>query len=892
MGKTGHSAAGVVLGRGAGTGLRLVLAVALTLTFTLPLFPAGYASADTALTATSEYNHGTIVISSEAASGTTITLGVGQTAAITVTPYQHVQYTGCLKEQCPESCAEEYSKYITTCFVEGKGCSCDKTAIVRSATVEATVDDEGVVAASDVAASETLSAKTANIGNTNVGTVTLTALAAGTAEVTVTATDLGFWFDADEVTYTVVVSASASSDAEDGSSGDADDTGSGDDADDTGSEDDSTSSDEGTGNAGDAGDEGTGDSSGSADDGDDDTSGSTDGTDGSSGSDEGTSDDSSDSADDADTGGSDSTEADDADDGQADADAGTDDNAGGSTGTDDSSSADDSDAGDTDAGTDDSSTGDSSDAENDGASSDAGEQAEEYASVLSHTAVGYREAAYGTPPDGTAPEDESSDSPAGMHALLTFSFDGAVAITDQDALLSSLSIMFNNVALDESASVASYTVEASGNDLLVDILIDYAIYAGRITVGAVDDSNTPLAEANLLEGMTAGGLQAQLEGFVTLIDTGLAFEATEVVAGTATTPASTTFTVTSSALIRSMNHVIWLTSKGSSDGTGSSIIANSGSYSQSTVAHHHRFWSFTLADSAAYIVYGGEDTLATYGYTLVDNGDGTFTITADEASEGEVLWATTYTDSFFNTYGIAFAQDVTGIPMPEATGAVLDGSDETDGQDDSGDVATDGGSSDGDADASDGSSSAGSGSDSAETASTSISGAKVTLSFTKAVYNGKVRKPTVKVVVGGVTLVKGTDYTLTYSKGCKAIGAYSVTITGTGAYSGSLAKTFTIRPAKVTLKSVKAGKKGTKKLTVKWATTAAGKKSGAKYQVAYKKKGSKGWSYKTVSAKTYKKVLKKLKKGKKYQVKVRAYKKVAGATYYGAWSKTKTVKVK
>ena len=732
----------VCLSWGVQVGFRVVLAVALCLALLLPVAPAGTASADSSLVASDDYSHGTIVISSDAASDDVIELAVGQSATITVTPYQHVQYTGCLKEQCPESCAEEYSKYITTCFVEGKGCSCDKTAIVRSATVEATVDDASVVEASDVAASETLSAQTASIGNTNVGTVTLTALAEGTTEVTVAATDLGFWFDATPVTYTVAVSASGSS----------------------GSDDDVTEPDDGN-------------------------------------------------------------EADDV-------------------------------SGENAAG--------SADDETDDTSSDAGEQAEEYASVLSHTAVGYREAAYGTPPDGTAPEDEDDDNPAGMHVLLTFTFDGTVAVTDKDALLSSLSILFNNAALDESASVASYTVEASGNDLLIDILIDYAPYAGRITVGAVDESKVPLEEANLLEGMTAGGLQAQLEGFVTLIDTGLAFEATEVVAGTASTPASTTFTVTSSALIRSMNHVIWLSSKGSSDGTGSSIIANSGSYSQSTVAHHHRFWSFTLADSAAYIVYGGEDTLATYGYTLVDNGDGTFTITADESSEGEVLWATTYTDSFFNTYGIAFAEDVTGIPMPEATGAFSSGSP---------DDATQG-------------------SDSTETASTSISGAKVTLSFTKAVYNGKARTPTVKVVLGGVTLVKGTDYTLTYSKGCKAIGAYSVTITGIGAYSGSLVKTFTIRPAKVTLKSVKAGKKGSRKLTVKWATTAAGKKSGAKYQIAYKKKGSKGWSYKTVSAKTYKKVLKKLKKGKKYQVKVRAYKKVAGATYYGAWSKTKTVKVK
>lgn len=37
-----------------------------------------------------------------------------------------------------------------------------------------------------------------------------------------------------------------------------------------------------------------------------------------------------------------------------------------------------------------------------------------------------------------------------------------------------------------------------------------------------------------------------------------------------------------------------------------------------------------------------------------------------------------------------------------------------------------------------------------------------------------------------------------------------------------------------------------------------------------------------------KKTIKKLTKGKRYQIKVRAYKKVGSTTYYGAWSKVKT----
>ena len=291
----------------------------------------------------------------------------------------------------------------------------------------------------------------------------------------------------------------------------------------------------------------------------------------------------------------------------------------------------------------------------------------EYGLLVSRSVAGYREAEYGTPPNGTAAD---GDVPAGMHVLITLTFDGEVAVTDADALLESLDVQFNGTSILESSNVSGYEVTADGTSLLIDFTLYYAAYAGRVTLAAVD------TDTNLLSGVTADGKDIEFAGFTTLVDTGLAFEAIEVVEGDAAsgTAASTTFVVTSSALIRSMNHVVWLTSAGSDDGTGSSIIANSGDYSQSTVAHHHKFWSFTLADSAAYIVDGGASTLAAYGYTLTDNGDGTFTITADTAVDGEILWATTYTDSFFNATGLAYGQDVEGVEMPEATdgGALAD----------------------------------------------------------------------------------------------------------------------------------------------------------------------------------------------------------------------------
>ncbi len=78
-----------------------------------------------------------------------------------------------------------------------------------------------------------------------------------------------------------------------------------------------------------------------------------------------------------------------------------------------------------------------------------------------------------------------------------------------------------------------------------------------------------------------------------------------------------------------------------------------------------------------------------------------------------------------------------------------------------------------------------------------------------------------------------------------------------------------------------------KKLTVKWKKNA--KATG--YQVNYKT-GSKQKTVTIKSNKTLSTVLKSLKKGATYSVKVRGYKKVSGVTYYSKWSAVKKVKIK
>ncbi len=153
----------------------------------------------------------------------------------------------------------------------------------------------------------------------------------------------------------------------------------------------------------------------------------------------------------------------------------------------------------------------------------------------------------------------------------------------------------------------------------------------------------------------------------------------------------------------------------------------------------------------------------------------------------------------------------------------------------------------------------------------------VKLSKTSYVYNAKTQKPTVKVTYNKKTLKKGKDYTLSYAKVSKKVGIYSVKVKGLGKYKGTITKKYNIVPKKVSVKKVKATKKGYT-VTYKKATGAK------KYQVAYQNNKGK-WVYKTTSKLSYAVNTKKVK-----AIKVRAFVKVKVQTLYGAWSKKVSVK--
>lgn len=147
--------------------------------------------------------------------------------------------------------------------------------------------------------------------------------------------------------------------------------------------------------------------------------------------------------------------------------------------------------------------------------------------------------------------------------------------------------------------------------------------------------------------------------------------------------------------------------------------------------------------------------------------------------------------------------------------------------------------------------------------------------------SGKARNASPAVKVDGVDIARNRDYTVAYKNNTN-VGAATVEITGVGNYTGKTKATYAIMPEKAKITSLKAG---SKKFTVKVV-----KEKGAKYQVAYKVKGTS--KYKTVTTSNVTKTVKGLKKGKTYSVKVRAYQTINGKKYLGNYSNVKNVKVK
>jgi hypothetical protein len=154
-------------------------------------------------------------------------------------------------------------------------------------------------------------------------------------------------------------------------------------------------------------------------------------------------------------------------------------------------------------------------------------------------------------------------------------------------------------------------------------------------------------------------------------------------------------------------------------------------------------------------------------------------------------------------------------------------------------------------------------------------------------YTGKAIVPTVKLSYGGTTLKKGTDYTVT-CKNNKNAGIATIIIKGKGNYSGTVKKTFKILPKQTTIAATASPKKG--QIRVRWKKNS----QASAYQIMYStnSKFKNAHSAYVKSSYTAKTISANVSAGKKYYVKVRAYKKVGTSKVFGKWSAVKTVTAK
>ncbi|MGN0532918.1 MAG: InlB B-repeat-containing protein [Eubacterium sp.] len=168
----------------------------------------------------------------------------------------------------------------------------------------------------------------------------------------------------------------------------------------------------------------------------------------------------------------------------------------------------------------------------------------------------------------------------------------------------------------------------------------------------------------------------------------------------------------------------------------------------------------------------------------------------------------------------------------------------------------------------------------------------ISLSATSYTYDGKVKKPSVKVVGSNGKAISSSNYTVSYASGRKNIGKYAVKITFKGNYSGTKTLYFYVKPKATSISSVSAG---SKKFTVKWKKQAT-QTTGYQIQYSTSSKFSKAKTVTVGKNSTTSKTVSKLSGKKKYYVRVRTYKTVKingkATKIYSSWSKAKSVTTK
>ena len=166
--------------------------------------------------------------------------------------------------------------------------------------------------------------------------------------------------------------------------------------------------------------------------------------------------------------------------------------------------------------------------------------------------------------------------------------------------------------------------------------------------------------------------------------------------------------------------------------------------------------------------------------------------------------------------------------------------------------------------------------------------ASVAFSKKAYIYNGKTKKPAMKVKDADGKVIPSKDYTVKYPAGRKKVGTYTVTVTLKTGAKNTVKATFRIVPKTTQIRSLK---KGGGAFTVKWFRKGP-QVTGYQVQYSTSKNFTKAKTKRIKGYYSNTKKVKKLGKKKTYYVRVRTYKKIGKTTYYAVWSKAKRVTTK
>ncbi len=159
----------------------------------------------------------------------------------------------------------------------------------------------------------------------------------------------------------------------------------------------------------------------------------------------------------------------------------------------------------------------------------------------------------------------------------------------------------------------------------------------------------------------------------------------------------------------------------------------------------------------------------------------------------------------------------------------------------------------------------------------------VTLSSNSFVYNKKAIRPKVTIKDTKGNVISPKYYTITYANN-KKVGTATATVKFKGLYAGTVVKKFSINPRRVgTAKLIRSNKS----ITFTWGKVKVCDGYKIQYSTSKTFKNAKAITVK--GRNNYQYTFNNLKSGKKYYIRIRAYKNVNGKTYYGSWTKKSVV---